>query len=184
MNFTFKITVGTTEIEITESADTHQDFIKRLSFFSSIPTKGPNGETDLRFVHRKTSQGHEYYSLISDIANQEYKFGQSQQEEGTMYGKGWEEKYITDDAPQAAPVAQTAIVQPVAPVQPVQPVAPTQPVAVVQPVAPVQPVPVNVAPATQPQAQPVLPAQTVPVAPAPAANAAVNDVLAKYGIGN
>lgn len=97
MQFSFKITVGTTEITLTEEAASHQDFVKKLSFYSSIPTKGPNGEDDLRFVHRTTSQGHEYYSIISDKANMEYKFGQSQKEPGTMYGKGWEEKYVGDE---------------------------------------------------------------------------------------
>ncbi len=110
MKFSFNIKIGQTEIEITEDAESHQDFVKKLSFFTTIPTAGPGGETDLRFVHRKTSGGHEYYSLISDLAGKEFKFGQSKREPGTLFCKGWEDKFQgdeqngeQDDGQQSAP---------------------------------------------------------------------------------
>ena len=121
MQFQFKINIGGTEITVVETAESKTDFVKKISFFSSLPTEGPNGEKDLVFRHRTTKEGYNYYSIVSEKADQEFKFGQSQQEPGELYGKGWEPLYHPDENAQAgnggAPIQTGAVVQQTAPVQ-------------------------------------------------------------------
>ncbi len=182
MQIQFKLNLGGMEFTVVETADTHAEFFEKVTFFSDLPKVGPNGENDLRFVHRQTKEGHNYYSLISDLANKEYKFGQSQKNPGALFGKGWEEKYVpvegatqaagaTSGFGQAQPVTQQTVNQAAQVItQPVQ-----QPVAQVvqQPVAQV---------VTQP-VQPQVVQQPVVNQTQPAANQAVaNDVLSQFGI--
>lgn len=101
MQFLTKVTVGETEIQISGNVESQQKLVEDLAFFSSLPSVGPNGETDLKFQYRKTKEGYEYYSIVSDKAGMEYKFGQSKDKPGTLFGKGWEPKYQTEGNDQA-----------------------------------------------------------------------------------
>lgn len=132
MDFKFKIKVGSTEIEITESASNHKEFIQKLQFFTSLPTKGPKGAEDLKFVARKTAKGDVYYSLISEQDKSEFKLGQHKNKEETLYGKGWfdlfgseadQDGYYAEEEQQQAPVQQAAKPAPVAPAKPTVPSA-------------------------------------------------------------
>lgn len=172
MQFSFEINIGQTKFTITESAENHKEFIEKASFFTSLPTTGPNGETDLKLVKRKTAKG-DYYSIISDQANMEFKLGQSKDMK-TLYAKGWEAKFNgaqmndgddEESAPQ--PAAQ-------APSIPAANKATTSAATLPRPSMP-RP---NVPAATQTPA----PATNTAATPAPAQSNAVNSVLAKYGI--
>lgn len=94
MKVQFELSIGENKFILSEDVDTHADFFKKLNFYSSLPKVGPNGETDLtlRFRKAKTKQGKdcEYYSIVSQKAKQEYKFGQSQGVVGGLFPKGWE----------------------------------------------------------------------------------------------
>ncbi len=93
MQFSFKITVGTTEFTIQETATNHLEFFKKASFFTTLPTVGPNQETDLELRARTTQKG-VYYSIVSPSAKKEFKLGVSQKEAGTLFPKGWDDLYV------------------------------------------------------------------------------------------
>lgn len=188
MQFQFKVTIGSTEITVIETADSQAQFVEKVSFFSGLPTEGPNGETDLKFLHRTTKEGYNYYSIVSEKAGKEYNLGQSQKVPGELFGKGWEDLYVAETTDTAAAGIGAQVAQPV-PQQVVQPVAqvvnPLSTTQVVQPLTPTQVVQ-PVAQVVQPVAQVGQPT-TVPVAATPANGAAANqkvanDVLAKFGI--
>lgn len=169
MQVEYKLKLGQDEFTIKAEAKTQAEFFQKMSFFSSIPKVGPNGETDLKLLHR-TPQGYNYYSLVSEKAGMEYKFGQSKENLGDLFGKGWEPLYTKDGASTntgttaASPIGAAPIGQPIqqAAVNTAAPigVAPT----------PTSTVPTAAAPATPP---PTNPAQVQSVA---------NDVLARFGI--
>lgn len=192
MQFSFEIVVGKTKFTITENAENHKDFIKKASFFTALPTQGPNGEDDLKLVHRVTTQGHEYFSIVSETAKKEFKLGQAK-DMVTLYPKGWDDLFVGQNE-QAAPVQQQTQVQQTvaAPVQ--QAPAPTPQAAApaptpVQQAAPVQQAPAPTLPKVNtPPAQQAAPIPTPNISnqatTAPANTAAVNAVLQKYGIQN
>lgn len=152
MDFKFKIKVGSTEIEITESAANHKEFIQKLQFFTSLPTKGPKGAEDLKFVARKTSKGDIYYSLISEQDKAEFKLGQHKNKEETLYGKGWFDLFGTDGMDEDGNYPEE---QQQAPVQVATP-APAKPAAA----APAKP--------AIPVAKPIIAKPNIPVAAKPA----------------
>lgn len=179
MEIQFKRKIGETEFTFLVQAETHEQFFKQVQFYTKLPTTGPNGENDLELRYRKTpKEGYEYFSIVSPSAKKEFKFGQSQQEPGSLFEKGWEDLYEgnaqQNNAPVGAPVQNNTPVG--APVQNQQ--APVQQAQAPAPAA----APVQQAPAQQAQA----PAQNQQVnnAPAPAAppqnNAAVNDIMANF----
>lgn len=181
---TVTIPLGNTQITVQRTFSSDQEFVEKLAFLSSLPTVGPNGEKDLKFVARTTKEGHKYYSIVCESAKKEFKFGQSQKQIGTMYGKGWEDLFLSDgqqSAPSGAGLGQVPVQN--TPVQntPVQnaPVQNTPPQNVGLGQTPVQNAPVQNAPVPTPEPAPVATTQ----APPPSNNAQVNDVLAKYGIG-
>lgn len=88
-NFKFTADVGGNFVEISGTAESHQDFIKALSFFTTLPKEGPNGEKDLEFQYRLTKEGYDYYSLVSQEAGMEFQLGQSQKEKGVLFPKEW-----------------------------------------------------------------------------------------------
>lgn len=189
MEIQFKLNIGGMEITITEQAENQAEFVEKVAFFSTLPNKGPNGEDDLKLVHRVTSKGHNYYSIISEQAQKEYKLGQSQREPGKLFGKGWEDLYNPENANngvsnQADPFAQAAQQQPVQQQQ--QPAQQQQasydPFAQAAQQQPVQQQPVQQAdPFAQQLAQPQQ--QTPPSNNTPAANnQVVNDVLSQFNI--
>jgi len=185
MDIQFKKVIGKTEFTFNVQAEGLKDFFEKVSVYEDLPTQGPNGETDLRIAFRTTKQGHKYYSVVSDQAKQEFKFGQST-DNVTMFPKGWEPLYQGDGqassnanqgglgqaqqqyvqnnglgaqqaAPQQVPAPQTNYTTPAQAPTP----APTQ--------------------APQQTTTPTM--NNTPAQAAPAQNNAVNDVLSKYGIG-
>ena len=148
--------MGDTEISVMENAETQQEFFEKISFFSSLPKVGPNGETDLKFSYRKTKEGYEYFSIISEKAGQEYKFGQSQKDPGQLFAKGWEDIYVGNGQSntKVAPAAKASVGATNVGIGNV-----TQPTPQTE---------------VQPQPQQVTPAQ----------NDVATDVLAQFGIGN
>lgn len=178
---TYEKTIGKQKFTFVLNAATHKEFFEQASFYSSLPEKGPNGEEDLQITFRTTKQGHTYYSIICPSAKKEYKFGQSQQKPGELFGKGWEDLYDPTTAQNGtsqevntagglgAPAQAQAVPTP----------APQQGLGAPAAQAPVQ----QAAPTPTPA-----PAQTAqPAAAAPAANpqvqAQANDVLSKF-LGN
>lgn len=89
MRFTFTVKIGETEFEISDDAANPAEMFQKVAFWQSLPTEGPNGETDLKLSYR-TPQGYEYYSIISEQADQEFKLGQKMGEEGQLFPKRWE----------------------------------------------------------------------------------------------
>lgn len=177
MEFKFKKKIGETEVEFVESADSHAEFVKKMTFFSSLPTVGPNGETDLQLRARQTSAGY-YYSVVSPSAKKELTLGQYKEPRlGELYVKGWEDLYEHDNASNdaaPAPYAQN-------PATTVAPAAETP--APAQTAAPAATPAFAAAPKTEtPAPAPAAPETTKVETPAPAQAAPVNDVLAKYGI--
>jgi hypothetical protein len=167
MQFTFKKTIGDTEFTFIEEAQNMKEFFKKASFISSLPSVGPNGETDLVVQHRTTQKGHEYLSIVSKKADQEFTIGQSK-DMVSLYGKGWQPLYkgenatqnINDAAQQTSQVNNPLAGNPLPPNGGLQ----TQ----VQ-----NPLNTGIQNQTQQQA---------PAASAAQENQAVNDVLSKYGL--
>lgn len=93
MEFEFELLVGSSKFMIRDQAESHAEFFEKASFFANLPLVGPNGETDLKLLHRTTSKGHNYYSIVSEKAKLEFKFGQSQQNPGSLFAKGWKPLY-------------------------------------------------------------------------------------------
>lgn len=89
MQFSFKLKIGNLEFTFSDTASNVKEFFEKVSVFSDLPSKGPNGEDDLRISHRTTKKGYEYYSIICDSSKMEYKFGQTRDSE-SLYPKGWE----------------------------------------------------------------------------------------------
>ena len=90
MKFKFQFQVGQTNIEIEDEASTQREFFDRLSFWTSLPKTGPNGEDDLRFVSRTTSKGHVYYSIASPAAGKEMAMGIHNDTSGRLFPKDWQ----------------------------------------------------------------------------------------------
>tara|TARA_R110000868_G_C10973188_1_gene771531 strand:+ start:67866 stop:68474 length:609 start_codon:yes stop_codon:yes gene_type:complete len=201
MDIKFKKLIGLTEFTFNVQAEGLKDFFEKVSVYEDIPVEGPNGEKDLKIAFRTTTQGHKYYSVICKSAKQEFKFGQST-DNVSMFPKGWEPIYEGQAQDASAPATgglgqqqQQYVNQNQAPAQQQQPglgqQAPNQNIA---PQQTYEPAATQQAPAAQqtqqaPAAQQTqqAPAQQAPAAgqtPPPAGNnPQVNDVLAKYGIG-
>lgn len=92
MKFSFEIKIGQTKFIIEETAETAKEFFEKSAFFTGLPTTGPDGEDDLQLVHREV-KGFEYYSIVSQKAKKEFKFGQHKDMKG-LFPKGWEELYV------------------------------------------------------------------------------------------
>lgn len=112
MQIQLKLKLGNNEVTITENADDIKDLFKKLSFLTSLPATGPNGEDDLRISYRVAGGQYEYYSIVSDKAGMELKFGQSKDGQG-LFAKGWEPLFKGDGQDnsteeQATPVATKA----------------------------------------------------------------------------
>lgn len=86
----YKVKLGQDEFTIRAEVQDEKDFFQKMSFYSNLPKFGPNGENDLKITHRTTTQGYNYYSLVSESAKQEFKFGQVNEKDGGLYPKGWE----------------------------------------------------------------------------------------------
>jgi hypothetical protein len=106
MKVQFELAIGENKFTLIEDVDTHTDFFKKLNFYSTLPKTGPNGETDLVLRHRlattKAGKKVDYYSIVSEKAKQEFKFGQSQQISSALFPKGWEPLYNAGDDAESA----------------------------------------------------------------------------------
>lgn len=176
MKFELELVIGETKYKILEDAETHQEFIEKASFFSAIPKSGPNGETDLKLVHRVAQGKYDYYSIISEKAQMEFKLGQSQQKPGALFAKGWEKLYTQDQNQgyQQESVQAPQYERPQVPQMQQAPVAP-------QPQVPqMQTTGVNHSPPVT--SQPVQPAMPAPPPSQTQNQALATDVLKKFGI--
>ena len=189
MKVQFELVIGENKFTLSEDVDSHADFFKKLNFYSGLPKTGPGGETDLVLQYRnaKTKDGKAvvYYSIVSQKAKKEFKFGQSQTVQGGLFPKGWEDLYNAGGeageettqyagggigftgANTSVPQPQTGIGAPQAQQMPTQAAAPTGHTGI------------GYAPAAQPAAAPV---NTPPQAPSPQAAAKAANILAKFGV--
>ncbi len=84
--------VGNSEYKVEFTAENFAKFVETASLFDMLPTKGPNGETDLTLQVRHTAKG-PYYSVVSVQADQEFSLGVSQKRPGELFPKGWQPIY-------------------------------------------------------------------------------------------
>lgn len=175
----YRLKLGQDEFTIKADVKDELEFFQRMSFYSNLPKSGPNGETDLKITHRSTKDGHNYYSIVSESAGQEFKFGQLKPGSGGgLFEKGWAPLYKAgqedNDQEQAFPSsgAQAPLIGQVAKPTGFQMPTPTAP-----PVAKAQAVPPVVV--AKPAPTPI-PTVTTPV-PA-ATQKTATDVLARFGI--
>ena len=89
MKFRFTKTIGQTQFTFEDECKDHQEFFEKASFFSSLPSVGPNGETDLVITHRTTKKG-DYFSIRSNKADKEFLLGQYKDKKGSLFPKKWE----------------------------------------------------------------------------------------------
>lgn len=199
MQVEYKLKLGQDEFTLRVDVKDEKEFFEKISFYSNLPKTGPNGETDVKLVHRTTKEGHNYYSLISEKADKEFKFGQAKEAQGGgLFPKGWTEMYRGENNEQPNNVQNNpvGIAQP-APTQyqqtqPVNqgyvpPSIPSVGMPLVQPPQQYQqPVTAPVAPPYHPPiqtiAQPMPQTVTQPLAPNPQVAQVATDVLARFGV--
>lgn len=90
MKVQFELVIGENKFTLTEEVESNTDFFKKLHFYSTLPKVGPNGETDLQLRFRVAQKQYEYYSIVSEKAGMEFKFGQPKEAKGVLFPKGWE----------------------------------------------------------------------------------------------
>ena len=91
MKFKFKFNIGHNEIEIEDDVKDNKELLKKLAFYSELPSEGPTGNKDLLISHR-TPKNYEYFSIIDIKAEKEFRFG-SKQDTGELFAKGWSDAY-------------------------------------------------------------------------------------------
>lgn len=201
MQAEYRLKIGQDEFLLKFDVANVLDFFEKVSFYSNLPKTGPNGETDLKISHRTTKQGYNYYSLVSEQAGQEFRFGQPKEDPKSLFPKGWAPIYKGEDNDQSqqsiqaplpipglptpaqyqAPVVHQAPL-PIAPPQQYQPpVAP--PVQMPNPNFPGM-VPPHVGPSAAAPTHVGIPATPPAGAGAlnPAQAAAANNVLSRFGL--
>jgi hypothetical protein len=109
----FKLKIGENEFTLSSEVENQIEFFKTVSFYSSLPKVGPSGETDLKLVYRQV-QSYEFFSIVSEKAGLEYKFGQLKEPKGELFAKGWEPIYNAQgsDNSQDAELAQETMPEP------------------------------------------------------------------------
>lgn len=93
MKVQFELVIGENKYTLIEDVESNKDFFKKLHFYSALPKVGPNGETDLALRYRKTKDGHDYYSIVTEKGKKEFKFGQQKGAGEVLFPKGWEPLY-------------------------------------------------------------------------------------------
>lgn len=156
MQVEYKLKIGSDEFTLKAEVKDEKEFFEEMSFYSNLPRTAPGGATDLKLVFRTTTEGHKYYSIISEKEKLEYKFGQNKEKKGNgLYPKGWETLFGADQQPAsqgANPLAGLGAPQQQVPQQ-ATPQAPTIGMVPQQPVAPPQPAFNNPFPSPQPTPQ-------------------------------
>lgn len=178
MKVQFELTVGENKFTLIEDVESHTDFFKKMSFYSSLPKVGPNGETDLVIQHRVAQKQYDYYSIVSKKADQEYKFGQPKEAKGVLFPKGWEPIFHGEEGAAGDPAtAQGFGAAQATGFQAPQPAA--APAALQQAAAGFQAPKPAAAPAQAPAPAAAPPAAQ---APAPQVNNAAAAILNKFGL--
>lgn len=176
MQVEYRLKLGQEEFILKVDVANAIEFFEKLSFYSSLPKVGPAGETDLKITHRTTPQGYNYYSIVSEQAGQEFKFGQPKEDPKVLFPKGWSPLFRGEEESQQ----QSAGVG----VQPQRPAVTTQigrPTSIGTAGIPI-PQPTVIAPPVAVPSQ-IQATQAAPVqAPSPAVQKSANDVLARFGI--
>lgn len=177
MKVQFELVIGENKYTLIEDVESNTDFFKKLHFYSSLPKVGPNGETDLQLRYRIAQKQYEYYSIVSEKAGMEFKFGQPKEGKGVLFPKGWEPLFKSEggeegsEAPsQGIGLGHTGIGAPTPTPAPAQ--AAPQGIGAPRAATPT-PAPAAAAP------KPATPAPA-PAAPQVAAQAA--NILSKFGI--
>jgi len=88
MKFSTSIKVGKHEIFIEDEAADLKEMWMKLDSLQAIPDKGPNGEQELYFCHRKPKGKYDYFTIICPEAGQEFTFGQVT-DGGALFPKEW-----------------------------------------------------------------------------------------------
>lgn len=163
----YRIKIGQDEFTLKVEAANELEFFEKLSFYSNLPKTGPNGETDLKLSFKLTKENYKYYSLVSEQAGQEYRFGLVNDKNGGLFPKGWHPLYSAGQEAQG-------------PVAGAQPVVSAPIVA-----APVSAPKVAKTSVINPVIKPgvSIPSQVpTPAAPIPAPSAAASATLARFGL--
>ena len=92
MKFKFKFQIGATEIEIESEANDNKEMFRKIAFYSELPKEGPTGNKNLVLSHR-TPKNFEYFSIIDKDAGKEFAFGTSK-DSGELFCKGWKDAYV------------------------------------------------------------------------------------------
>lgn len=93
----YRLKMGQDEFLIKAEVKDEKEFFEQMSFYSSLPKTAPGGSTDLKLSFRITTQGHKYYSLVSEKEKLEFKFGQNMENKGGgLFPKGWDKLYEKD----------------------------------------------------------------------------------------
>lgn len=119
LRVTYRLKLGQDDFQLEAEVKSEKEFFETMSFYASLPRTGPNGEDDLRIQFRTTTEGHKYYSLVSDKAGYEFMFGQNLDKNGGgLFPKGWQALYVKNNegqqtqqqapAPAAAPAKKAA----------------------------------------------------------------------------
>ena len=92
MKFKFKFNIGNTEVEIESEANDNKEMFRKIAFYSELPKEGPTGNKELVLSHR-TPKNFEYFSIIDKAAGKEFAFGTSK-DSGELFCKGWKDAYV------------------------------------------------------------------------------------------
>jgi hypothetical protein len=163
MEVQYRLRLGNDEFTLKFEVGSEKELFEKASFFCNLPKVGPNGEDDLKLRHVRI-KNFDYYSVVSEKADQEFKFGIRQSDKG-LFPKGWAPLFhgqSDEEGTGGAPVIGGPVVG--APVQAQAPLvgASVTPQTVVAP---------------QPSAAIPTPAA---VTPTPQIQAAANDILARF----
>jgi hypothetical protein len=89
MKFITTIELGDKTVSIEDECSSEHEMFKKLAFYHSIPSEGPNGEQDLVFCHRNP-KNFDYFSVLCPSAKQQFTFGMANRPDKSLFAKGWE----------------------------------------------------------------------------------------------
>lgn len=93
MKYTRKVKIGDSDITIEEEVRSLHEFWQRMAFWDDMPREC-NGNADVRFKFRVTAEdNYEYYSLYCPSKDMEFRFGQKQDRDKTLFPK-WKEGWV------------------------------------------------------------------------------------------
>ena len=92
MKFKFKVSIANVEVEIESEGKSNKDVLRQVAFYSELPKVGPTGNKNLILSHR-TPKSFEYFSIVDKEAGKEFAFGTSK-DSGELFCKGWKDAYV------------------------------------------------------------------------------------------